>query len=195
MLRKIVVCLPLTVLLLTVSFAEAQQPKKVSRIGFLGDGSAAARAAISLEPFREGLRELGYVEGRNIILEVRWTDGKSERLPDLVGELVRLKVDVIVTHGVPGALAAKAATTEIPIVVSVAPDMVGLGLVASLSHPGGNVTGTSDQVTEISGKVVELLKEMLPRLKRIGVLESYESRSGADIKRNTDSRPRFWLSG
>jgi putative ABC transport system substrate-binding protein len=167
--KKILVCLLLTVLPPT-GYLEAQQPGKVRRIGFLGDGSPAARAAISLEPFRAGLRELGYVEGQNVFIEVRWTDGKSERLPELVGELIRLKIDVIVTHGLPAARAAKAATTDIPIVVAAAADMVGNGLVVSLPHPGGNITGTSDQITELSGKVVHLLKEMLPRLKRVAVL-------------------------
>ena len=152
------------------TFLEGQQPGKVPRIGYLGDGSAGSRGPISLEPFREGLRELGYVEGQNVLIEVRWTDGKSERLPELVGELIRLKVDVIVTHGVPAARAAKTATTDIPIVVATAADMVGNGLVASLPHPGGNVTGTSDQITELSGKQMQLLKELLPRLKRVAML-------------------------
>ena len=139
-------CLALGAMFLALSFpAQAQQPRKVPRIGYLGDGSAAARGPISLEPFREGLRELGYVEGQNVLIEVRWTDSKSERLPELVGELIRLKVEVIVTHGMPAARAAKTATTDIPIVVATAADFVGNGLVASLAHPGGNVTGTSDQ--------------------------------------------------
>jgi putative tryptophan/tyrosine transport system substrate-binding protein len=152
--------------------AEAQEPKKVPRIGYLGDGSAGSRGPVSLEPFRESLRELGYVERQNVLIEVRWTDAKSERLAELVGELIRLKVDVIVTHGVPAARAAKTATTDIPIVVATAADMVGSGLIASLSHPGGNVTGTSDQNTELSGKQMQLLKELLPRLKRVAILEN-----------------------
>jgi putative tryptophan/tyrosine transport system substrate-binding protein len=150
--------------------AEAQQRGKVPRIGFLGDGSAASRAANTLEPFRAGLRELGYVEGENVILEVRWTDGHSERLPELAGEFVRLPVDVIVTHGAPGARAATAATTTIPIVVAAVADMVRLGLVASLAHPGGNVTGLSDLLPELNGKLVELLTETLPGLTRVAVL-------------------------
>ena len=113
---------------------------------------------------REGLRELGYVEGQNVILEVRWTDGHSERLPELAGEFVRLQVDVIVASGAPGARAATAATTTIPIVVPAVADMVGLGLVASLTHPGGNVTGISDLLPELNGKMVQLLTEMLPGL-------------------------------
>ena len=166
-------CIALCAMLLALCFsAEAQQAKKVPRIGFLGDGSAASRGPITLVPFREGLRELGYVEKQNILIEVRWTDSKSEHLPQLVGELIRLKVDVIVTHGLPAARAAKAATTDIPIVVATAADLVGNGLVASLPHPGGNVTGTSDQNTELSGKQVQLLKELLPRLKRVAILEN-----------------------
>ena len=161
-----------TVLLALCFSVQAQQPKKIPRIGYLGDGSAGSRGPITLEPFREGLRELGYVEGQNILIEVRWTDSKSERLPELVGELIGLKVDVIVTHGLPAARAAKIATTDIPIVVATAADFVGNGLVTSLAHPGGNVTGTSDQNTELSGKQVQLLKELLPGLKRVAILEN-----------------------
>jgi ABC-type uncharacterized transport system substrate-binding protein len=157
-------------LLMTPHVADAQQRGTVPRIGFLGDASATMRAAYTLEPLRDGLRELGYVEGQNLIVEVRWTDGQPERLPELAAELVRLKVDVIVTHGVPAARAVKTATPDLPIVVATAADMVGAGLVASLARPGGNVTGTSDQVTELSGKVLRLLKEMLPGVNRVAVL-------------------------
>src|SRR5712692_6768875 len=118
-------------LLTTPHAADAQPRGKVPRIGFLGDGSAASRAAQTLEPFREGLRELGYVEGSNVLIEVRWTDGQSERLPELAEEFIRLQVDVIVTHGVPGARAVKTATTTIPIVATGVADMVRVGLVAS----------------------------------------------------------------
>ena len=148
--------------------ADAQPRGKVPRIGFLGDGSATARTAQTLEPFREGLRELGYMEGQNVILEVRWTDGHSERLPELAEEFVRLQVDVIVTHGVPGARAAQTATTTIPIVATNVADMVRVGLVASLVRPGGNMTGTSVLLPELSGKLVQLLTEMLPGLTVVG---------------------------
>lgn len=169
--KRSVVCFGPCALLFVLCIAvHAQQPARIRRVGFLGDGSAGARAAISLQPFRVGLRELGWVEGRDIIIETRWTDGKSERLPDLVRELIKLKVDVIVTHGLPAVLAAKTATTEVPIVVATAADMVGNGVVASLPHPGGNITGTSDQVTELSGKLVQLLKEMVPGLTKVAVL-------------------------
>jgi putative ABC transport system substrate-binding protein len=150
--------------------ADAQQRGKVPRIGFLGDGSAASRAVNTLEPLRESLRELGYVEGQNVLLEVRWTDGHSERLPELAGEFVRLQVDVIVTLGTPGARAATTATTTIPIVAIGVSDMVRLGLVASLARPGGNVTGVSDLLPELNGKLVELLTEMLPGLTEVAVL-------------------------
>jgi putative tryptophan/tyrosine transport system substrate-binding protein len=185
--------LALGVLLFALSFpAEAQQPKKVPRIGYLGDGSAAARGSITLEPFREGLRELGYVEGQNVLIEVRWTDAKSERLPELVGELIPLKVDVIVTHGLPAARAAKTATTDIPIVVATAADFVGNGLVASLAHPGGNVTGTSDQNTELSGKQVQLLKELLPRLKRVAIFENPMNPGAVRTAEETKKAARDW---
>jgi ABC transporter substrate binding protein len=150
--------------------ADAQRPGKVPRIGFLGDGSAASRAAQTLEPLHEGLRELGYVEGQNVILEVRWTDGHSERLSELAEEFIRLQVDVIVTHGVPGTRAAKTATTTIPIVATNVADMVRVGLVASLARPGGNVTGTSVLLPELSGKLVQLLMEMLPGITGVAVL-------------------------
>ena len=157
-------------LLTTPHAADAQQRGQVPRIGFLGDGSAARRAADTLEPFRESLRELGYVEGQNVLLDVRWTDGKSERLPELAEEFIRLPVDVIVTHGTPGARAATTATTTIPIVAIAVADMVRMGLVASLARPGGNVTGTSLLLHELSGKMVQLLTEMLPGLTGVAVL-------------------------
>lgn len=168
----------------------AQQADKVWRIGFLGDGAAAQRVPISLEPFRQGLRELGYVEGRNVILEVRWTDGNNERLAEFAREFVRLDVDVIVTHGAPGSFAAKAATARIPIVVAVTADMVGVGLVASLSRPGGNVTGMTDQVTELSGKQVQLLKELLPDVKRVAVLANRTNPAAARTSEATETAAR-----
>jgi putative ABC transport system substrate-binding protein len=170
--HSIVGCIvTLTLSLLTVPHAaDAQQPGKVPRIGFLGDGSAASQAVYTLEPFREGLRELGYVEGQNVLLEVRWTDGNSERLLELAEEFIRLKVDVIVTHGVLGARAATTATTTIPIVATGVADMVRVGFVASLARQGGNVTGTSLLLPELSGKMVQLLTEMLPGLTGVAVL-------------------------
>ena len=150
--------------------AQGQQTGKVWRIGFLGDGPRADRVEISLEPFRGGLRELGYVEGKNIVIEERWSDGKSERLPEVFEEFIRLKVDVIVTHGIPAGRAAKAATKTIPIVLAVSPDPVAAGLVASLARPGGNITGQSDQVGDLAEKEIQLFREALPRLKRVAFL-------------------------
>ena len=145
--------------------AQAQQPKKIPRIGVLRPGLPAAP---NYEAFRQGLRELGYVEGQNVILELRDTEAKAERLPDLAAELVRLKVDVIVTSSTPAIQAVKQATATIPIVMAFSGDPVGTGLVASLAKPGGNITGLSDIGPEISGKQLELLKEAFPTVSRVG---------------------------
>jgi putative ABC transport system substrate-binding protein len=153
--------------LLSVS-AQAQQPAKISRIGFLSSLSPAAVSA-RMDAFRQGLRELGYVEGKNIVIEYRWAEGKTERLPDLAAELVRLKVDVIVTGGPAVNPSAKKATSTIPIVLSFDNDPVGNGFAASLAHPGGNITGLSTLAPEISGKQMELLKEIIPKLSRVAV--------------------------
>jgi len=150
--------------------AEAQQQAgKVYRIGLLMPVSPAA-AASNIEAFRQGLRERGYVEGQSIAIESRFADGKIEPLPDLAAELVRLKMDVIVTWGTPAAGATKRATQTIPIVMAAATDPVGTGLVASLSRPGGNVTGMSAGSSELSGKTLELLKEIAPKVSRVAVL-------------------------
>ena len=161
----------------------AQQPGKIWRIGYLGDGTAASRAPIGLDPLREGLRELGYIEGNNIIIEQRWTDLRSERLAPLAAELVASKVDVVVTHGFPATRALKAATSTIPIVVAVVADMLGTGIVASLARPGGNVTGMTDSVVDLSPKEVELLKQTLPGIKRIGVLWNRKSQTASTISK------------
>ena len=148
----------------------AQQPKKVSRIGYLIGSSPSAYAART-EVFRQGLRELGYVEGKNIIIEYRYAEGKFDRLPSLASELVRLKVDVIVTGGGPRVThSAKEATGIIPIVMAMDSDPVDQGFVASLARPGGNITGLSTLNPEISGKRLELLKEVVPKLSRVAVL-------------------------
>jgi putative ABC transport system substrate-binding protein len=148
--------------------AEAQQPKKVPRIGYLGAVSPSAVSART-EAFRQGLRELGYVEGKNIVIEWRSSEGKQDRLPSLVAELVRLKVDVIITAGPQSTRAAKEATVTIPIVMAQANDPLGNGFVASLARPGGNITGLSTLAPEISGKQLELLEEIVPRLSRVAV--------------------------
>ena len=160
----------LAVAVLAAGASEAQPTSKLWRIGFLGDGSRAERLAINLTPFRDGLRELGYVEGRTVVIEERWTEGRAERVPEVASELARLKVDVIVTHGVRATKAAQDATRTIPIVAAVMPDPVGAGLVASLARPGGNTTGLTDQVTELAQKEIQILKDALPHIKRVAIL-------------------------
>ena len=151
--------------------AEAQPAGKVPRIGFLVASSASDAAnARWIEAFRQGLRDLGYVEGRNIVIEYRYAGEKYERLPALAAELVRLKVDLIVSHGTPGPLAAKQATRVIPIVMTSAGDPVASGLVSNLARPGGNVTGMSLMVPELGGRRLQLLKEILPGLSRVAVI-------------------------
>jgi putative ABC transport system substrate-binding protein len=147
--------------------AQAQQPK-VPRIGFLSGGSPTTSPA-RYDVFRQGLRELGYVEGKNITIEYRYAEGKLERLPDLAAELVRLKVDVIVAIG-PAILAAKKASSAIPIVFAGAPDPVGAGIVSSLARPGGNITGLSVMAPDLDGKRLELLKEAFPKVVRVAFL-------------------------
>ena len=156
------------VLLVAGAVAPAQQPTKIPRIGILVGASASFFSARA-EAFRQRLRELGYVEGKNIVLEYRYADGKSDRLPALAAELVQLKVDVIVATG-PAILAAKKASATIPIVFALAADPVGTGLVASLARPGGNITGLSLMAPDLDGKRLELLKEAFPKVARVAFL-------------------------
>jgi putative ABC transport system substrate-binding protein len=149
----------------------AQQPNKVARIGYLGNSYAAGGAG-SVEALRAGLRDLGYVEGKNIAFEFRWAEEKYERLSDLATELVRLKVDVLVTGGTPAIRAASQATSTIPIVMATSGDAVATGLVTSLARPGGNVTGSTFFGPELSAKRLELLKEAIPRITRVAVLQN-----------------------
>jgi len=158
-----------TMLLAIVSLAEAQQAKYIPRIGFLTPASPSAVSART-EAFRQRLREIGYVEGKNIVIEYRYAEGKFDRLPSLAAELVRLKVNVIVTGGSASTRAGKEATVTIPIVMTQDPDPVGNGFVASLARPGGNITGLSNLVSDLSGKRLELLKEIVPKLSRVAVL-------------------------
>ena len=148
---------------------EAQRPERLHRIGMVERTSIEINAA-NVQGFRRGLRELGYVEGESFAIEYRSADGQDGRFPGLVGELVRLKVDLILTRGTPAALAAKNGTATIPVVIIGVGDPVGSGLVASLAHPGGNVTGLSAAVTEIYPKRVQLLRELVPRAARIAGL-------------------------
>lgn len=142
----------------------AQQPTKIPRIGFLHPASPGGVPGMRLEAFRDGLRELGYVEGKNLQLEVRWGEGNLERLPVLAAELVQLKVDVIVAASSPAVVAARQATRTIPIVMPLSSDPVGDGLVASLAHPGGNITGLSVMSSELGEKRIQLLKEIFPKV-------------------------------
>jgi putative ABC transport system substrate-binding protein len=149
--------------------ARAQQPERLRRIGFLGLDTASSYAP-RLNALRAGLRDHGYVEGKNIVIELRWAEGNYGRLPALADELVRLNVDVLVTHGSSGALAAKKATSSIPIVITAVGDMLSLGLVSSLSRPGGNITGLSLFASELTAKRLELLKEAIPSLTKAAIL-------------------------
>jgi len=147
----------------------AQQPQKIPRLGYLSYGSVEIDKSL-LAAFQQGLRELGYLEGKNIVIEQRYAAGQSDKLPELVAEFVRVKADVIVVTGDPAAHAAKKATTAIPIVIVTSPDPVGTGLIASLAHPGGNVTGLSDFHGGVVTKRLELLKDVAPLASRIAVL-------------------------
>jgi putative ABC transport system substrate-binding protein len=160
--------LVVVVLLAVAVIAEAQQPAGIPRIGILLTASASSFSA-RVEAFRRRLRELGYVEGKNLVIEYRYAEGKLERLPDLAAELVRLRVDVIVTTG-PGILAAKKASATIPIVFGAASDPVGSGFVSSLARPGGNITGLSSMGPDLDGKRLELLKEAFPKVARVAFL-------------------------
>ena len=160
--------LALIALLLALSVpADAQQTGKVPRIGILAPGSSAFPTSAYHDSFRQGLRELGYIEGKNIFIEIRYAEGKQDRLSDIATELVKLKVDVIVTATRPGVLAAKNATSAIPIVFAAVGDPVRAGLVSSLARPGGNITGLSIIETELFGKRLELLKETFPKITRV----------------------------
>src|SRR5262245_14542586 len=151
--------------------AEAQAPAKIPRLGYLSPVSPEPPTPF-LEAFRQGLRELGYIEGQNIAIEYRWAEGRPDRLSTLAAELVRLKVDVIVTLIQPAPLAAKDATTTIPIVFALVADPVGQGLVDSLARPGRNITGPTIMSTEIVGKQLELLKDAVPNVSRIAILQN-----------------------
>jgi putative ABC transport system substrate-binding protein len=158
-----------TFFLTTASLAHAQQPKKIPRIGYLAPTTRAG-IAHNTEAFLQGLRELGYIEGQNIVIEYRWADGKFERLPELAAELVRLKLDVIVAAVTQASLAAKNATGTIPIVMVAVGNPVDSGLIASLAHPGANITGTSTMSDEVVGKQLELLKETFPKITRVAAM-------------------------
>jgi putative ABC transport system substrate-binding protein len=172
---------------LVVTFAmgwvevDAQQSRKIFRIGYLDPSTASSMAGL-LDVFRQELRKLGWIEGKNMTFEYRFSENKSERLPELAAELVRLKVDLIVTTGVPPALEAKKATSTIPIVVTSIVDPVALGLVANFARPGGNVTGLSPFTVELNTKRLEILKDALPKLDRVGLLRLSNYNAGEELQ-------------
>jgi len=169
--------------------AEAQQPKKIPRIGVLWLYSPTIASPFA-EAFRQGLRGLGYVEGQNIALEERWAEGRFDRLPSLAAELVRLKVDILVTASTPAAQAGQQATQSIPIVLTNVSDPVESGLVSSLARPGGNVTGLSLMHPELAGKRLELLKEVIPKLSRVAVLSNPANPIMPPLLRETEAAAR-----
>ena len=179
--KRITLWLLATFFLANVSLADAQQTGKVLRIGFL-DYSTASGSAVLLEAFRQELSKLGWIEGKNIAIEYRFAERKNERLPELAADLVRLKVDLIVVTGTAPALAAKRATTTIPIVMTNSADPVGAGLVASLARPGGNVTGISSLSPELNTKRLEILKDAVPKLSRVGLLRPREAHRDLQLK-------------
>jgi putative ABC transport system substrate-binding protein len=149
----------------------ARAQPKIPRVGFMGNSTAALEGNL-VGSFRDGLRELGYEEGRNIIIEYRWAEGNYERFPALVAELIAAKVDVIVTAGTPAALAMKKATTTVPLVMVAVGDPVGTGLVPSLARPGGNITGLSSIAPDLEGKRLDLLREIVPTLSHVAIFSN-----------------------
>src|SRR5262245_10172886 len=179
--RKITVFALSAMLFALCGSAEAQQPGKVFRMGFL-DNSTASGSAVLVESLRQELGKLGWIEGKNITIEYRFAEQKTDRLPELAADLVRPKVDLIVTVNTPSALATKKATTSIPIVMANASDPVGAGLVVSLAQPGGNVTGLSGLASELNTKRLEILKDAIPKLARVGLLRGSGGGVGANLQ-------------
>ena len=186
--RKVSIVLALSAWLVVLCLsAYAQQVKKIPTIGFLLEGFPSSVSDSSrIEAFQKGLREIGYTEGKNISIDYRFAEGKRDRLPDLAAELVHLKVDVIVTYGTVGTLAVKSATTTIPIVMTSSSDPVARGLVASLARPGGNITGLSSVSPDLTGKRLELLKEVIPKLTHVAVL--WDPSGGEDSANFKDTK-------
>jgi putative ABC transport system substrate-binding protein len=182
--KRITLWLLATLFLANVALADAQQTGKIFRVGFL-DSSTASGIAVLVDAFRQELNKLGWIEGKNIAIEYRFAEQKNERLPELVADLVRLKVDLIVVSATPPALAAKSASTTIPIVMTASTDPVGAGLVGSLARPGGNVTGLSGLANELNTKRLEILKDAVPKLARVGLLRL----AGGSDRQLNDLRP------
>ena len=183
--KKIILITLCSMLIAVVLPVEAQQPKKVPRIGFLS-GASLSSVAARVEAFRQGLHEFGYDEGKNIAIEWRSADGNLDGVPALASELVRLKMDVIVTGGPPPTRAVKQATATIPIVMAQDTDPIGNGFVVSLAHPGGNITGLSTLSPEISGKRLEILREVVPKISRVAVLGSSTNPGNAQSLKETE---------
>jgi putative tryptophan/tyrosine transport system substrate-binding protein len=179
--RRIILWLLATILLTTAPPTEAQQAEKIFRIGYLGNSTASGNAGL-LEAFRQELGKLGWTEGKNITIEYRFAEQKNERLPELAADLVRLKVELMVVASTVPALAAKSATTTIPIVMTNAGDPVAAGLVASLARPGGNLTGLSGLSTQLNTKRLEILKDAIPKLSRVGLLRPPGTTIGQDLQ-------------
>ena len=189
MVRRIGIIFTLTLgILLTQLLSAAQNPAKVPRIGYLSAGPSGPSP--NIEVFRQGLRALGYVEGQTIAIEYRYAAGRDDRLADLAAELVRLKVELIVTDSSPAARAAKQASKTIPIVMSASGDPIGTGLIASLARPGGNITGLTHLSPELSGKRLELLKETFPKASRVAVLWNGANPDKASDFRETEAAAR-----
>src|SRR2546422_9886254 len=177
--------------LVPLGTAAAQPPEKVPRVGYLNPGSASdPLRQRRLDAFRQGRRELGYVEGQNIAIESRWAEGKYDRYPALAADLVRLKVDVIVAMSGAATQAAQQATRTIPIVMSLVNDPVGSGLVPSLAHPGGNITGTSVMSPDLIGKQLQLLKEVVPKVSRVAFLRHPANPASAANLREAEAAAR-----
>jgi putative ABC transport system substrate-binding protein len=174
--RKITGLAAAALVVVIFTLAGAQQPGKIYRLGFLSGGTLSGLKT-TIEPFRQGLRDLGYIEGKNLTIEYRAAEGKFERMPEIIAELIGLGVNVIVTSGMPAVIAAKKATSTIPIVTANADNLVEAGVVTSLAHPGGNVTGLTRVDADFSAKRLELLKESFSRLSRVAVL-SYGTMGG-----------------
>jgi putative ABC transport system substrate-binding protein len=179
--KKIIAFALCSMLLAPCSTVEAQQTGNVPRIGFL-DASTASGSAVLVDAFRQELSKHGWIEGKNITIEYRFAEQKNERLPELAAELVRLKVDLIVAGGPAPAIAAKKTATFIPIVITNAGDPVGAGLVASLARPGGNVTGLAALSPELNTKRLEILKDAVPKLSRVGLLRLPGASIGQDLQ-------------
>jgi ABC-type uncharacterized transport system substrate-binding protein len=179
--RKITVLALSTMLFAICGSVEAQQTSKIFKIGYL-DNSTASGSAVLLEAFRQELSKLGWIEGKNITIEYRFAEQKTDRLPELAADLVRLKVDLIVVNSPPPALAAKGASSTIPIVMTTSTDPVGEGLVASLARPGGNVTGLSTLAAELNTKRLEILKDAVPKLARVGLLRPSAANINIDLQ-------------